>query len=91
MQVQVREKRKRVLGDEHRDTLSSMNNLAFTMKEQGKDDGAIQPITECVQIRERVLGPGHPHSLSSSAALAVWRHAGLSEEPLILGVVKDGA
>jgi hypothetical protein len=33
MDVQVMETRKRVLREEHPDTLSSMNNLAFTLKE----------------------------------------------------------
>jgi hypothetical protein len=39
--VQVMETRNRVLGDEHPDTLTSMNNLAFTMKEQERREDAI--------------------------------------------------
>jgi Tetratricopeptide repeat len=36
MDMQVIETSKRVLGEEHPDTLTSMNNLAFIMKEQGR-------------------------------------------------------
>ena len=31
---------KTVLGEEHSDTLTSMTNLAFTLKGQGRDDEA---------------------------------------------------
>jgi hypothetical protein len=37
LEVQVMETRKRVLGAEHPDTLTSMGNLAFTCKSQGRD------------------------------------------------------
>jgi hypothetical protein len=30
---------KRVLGEEHPDTLTSMSNLAFTLKSQNRDEG----------------------------------------------------
>ena len=73
MQVQVMETRKRVLGEEHPDTLSSMNNLAFTMKEQGSRVDAIRIMMECVQLRNQVLGPEHPEALSSATALAEWQ------------------
>jgi len=36
MDMQVMETRKRVLGEEHPDTLTSMNNLAFTIQKQGR-------------------------------------------------------
>lgn len=36
LEVQVMELRKRVLGPEHPDTLTSMSNLAFPCKGQGK-------------------------------------------------------
>jgi len=42
LDVQVVEKRKRVLGQEHPDTLTSMNNLAWTLKSQGRDDEALE-------------------------------------------------
>jgi hypothetical protein len=63
------ETRKRVLGLEHPSTLTSMNNLAFTWKEQGRDTDAFGLINQCVQLRARVLGVKHPHTLSSTAVL----------------------
>jgi hypothetical protein len=41
------ETRKRVLGAEHPDTLTSMNNLAFTQKGFSRDAEAITLIKEC--------------------------------------------
>jgi hypothetical protein len=51
-----------------------MNNLAFTMKEQGRKLEAIKLMAECVQLRSRVLGTEHPRALSSAAALAEWHN-----------------
>ena len=41
LEVQVMETRKRVLGEEYPDTLTSIHNLAFTLKRQGHNDRAI--------------------------------------------------
>ena len=51
---------RQVLGEEHPDTLSSMNNLAETLREQG-DLGAARALHEQVlSIHRRVLGEEHP-------------------------------
>jgi len=50
----------RVLSVEHPDTLTSMNNLAFTWKGRDRDKEAIALMKECVQLKERVLGSDHP-------------------------------
>ena len=71
--MQVVETRKRVLGEEHPDTLTSIANLAFTMREQGRVTEAIRLMAECVQLHNRVLGPKHPYALSSATALAEWQ------------------
>ena len=42
--LQQMETRKRVLGHDHLDKLTSMNNLAFTLKEHDKKEEAIKPI-----------------------------------------------
>ena len=57
---------------DHSNTLTSMNNLAFTWKEQGRNAEAIDLMRKCVRLRERVLGTNHPHFISSSDALAEW-------------------
>ncbi|KAF2094579.1 hypothetical protein NA57DRAFT_11614, partial [Rhizodiscina lignyota] len=41
LEVQVMDTRKRVLGAGHPDTLTSMNNLAFTLKDKGECEKAI--------------------------------------------------
>jgi Tetratricopeptide repeat len=46
--VQVMETTKRVLGQEHPDTLTSMNNLAFIIEEQGRTGKAIELMAEYV-------------------------------------------
>ena len=66
--VQVMETRKRVLGEEHPDTLTSMNNLAFTFKAQGHNDEAVSLMENCFQLRKQVLGPQHPYTTSSLTA-----------------------
>ncbi|KAK3937089.1 hypothetical protein QBC46DRAFT_417131 [Diplogelasinospora grovesii] len=58
-----------VLGEEHRDTLTSMNNLAFTWHIQGRLGEGLQLMEQCIQLRQRTLGPDHPHTVASSSAL----------------------
>ena len=67
------ETRKRVLGEEHPDTLTSVNNLAFTWKRQGQNAKAVDLMGECVYLRTRILGANHPNTLSSSAAFTEWQ------------------
>ena len=74
--VQVLEIRKRVLGEEHPETLTSMNNLALTYyasKSQGYYAKAVALMEECFQMRERVLGPQHPFTVSSLSYLTEWK------------------
>ncbi|KAH7111811.1 hypothetical protein B0J11DRAFT_447418, partial [Dendryphion nanum] len=67
------ETRKRVLGDEHPDTLISMNNLAFTLKGLGHYDRAISMMGDCVDLLAQVLGAHHPRTVSSRNTLNAWR------------------
>jgi hypothetical protein len=62
--------RRRVLGEDHPDTLTSMNNLAETLRSQG-DLGAARGLQEQVlTMRRRVLGEDHPDTLTSINNLA---------------------
>ena len=72
MCAQVMETIRRVLREEHPNTLTSMANLAFTVKGQGRNEEAIKVMAECVQLQIRVLGAEHPNMLSWSATLAEW-------------------
>ncbi|KAL4935809.1 hypothetical protein BDV06DRAFT_233938 [Aspergillus oleicola] len=62
--------RKRVLGLEHPETLTSMGNLAFTYEEQGRVQEAQELERQVLAIRRRVLGPEHPETLTSMGNLA---------------------
>ncbi|OAG08352.1 uncharacterized protein CC84DRAFT_1162318 [Paraphaeosphaeria sporulosa] len=66
------ETRKTKLGADHPDTLTSMNNLAFTWKSLGWTVKAIYLMQQCVQRREQVLGASYPHYLSSLLILEQW-------------------
>ncbi|OAG09767.1 uncharacterized protein CC84DRAFT_1160850, partial [Paraphaeosphaeria sporulosa] len=60
------------LGADHPETLTSMNNLAFTWKSLGRTVKAICLMQQCVQRYEQVLGASHPHYLSSLLVLEQW-------------------
>jgi hypothetical protein len=54
-----------VLGEDHPETLTSMNNLADTRHSLGDLDGARQLHEQALAGRRRVLGEDHPDSLTS--------------------------
>ena len=56
---------RRVLGEEHPDTLTSMNNLASTLRAQGDAAGARALEEGVLEVRRRVQGEEHPDTLSS--------------------------
>ncbi|KAM0085556.1 hypothetical protein ACKRZS_002162 [Fusarium odoratissimum] len=70
----VMEMRRTVLGEEHPDTLGSMNNLALTWKNQGRTRDALALMHSCVILRERVLDTDHPDTEASAAILAEWEN-----------------
>jgi DNA repair protein RadC len=51
---------KRVLGQEHPSTLTSMNNLASTYQNQGRWKEAEDLEVLVMETRKRVLGQEHP-------------------------------
>ena len=61
---------KRVLGEEHPDTLMSMNNLAGTLSAQGDLRGARLLQEKVLQISKRILGEEHTNTLMSMNNLA---------------------
>ena len=66
----VLEARRRVLGEEHPDTLMSMNNFAATLRAQGDHAGARELLERVLEARRRVLGEEHPDTLMSMNNLA---------------------
>ena len=70
--MQVMETSLRVLGTEHPSTLTSMNNLAFTLKSQSRDKEAIVLKERCFQLRKQTLGLKYPDIDSSLKTLNKW-------------------
>jgi tetratricopeptide (TPR) repeat protein len=54
------EKRKRILGEDHPDTLKSLNDLADFFESQGQYDRALQLSEECLAKRSCIFGSDHP-------------------------------
>ncbi|KAF8253586.1 hypothetical protein K440DRAFT_656809 [Wilcoxina mikolae CBS 423.85] len=71
----VMETRKRVLGQEHPDTLTSMNNLASTYTNQGRWAEAEIHLIQVVNTCRTTLGEDHPHTVRFHRNLATLREA----------------
>jgi hypothetical protein len=72
LETRVMDARKRVLRDDHPDTLTAMSNLAFTLRSQGRSQKTLSLMDACVRVRATVLGFGHPKTESSIATLNRW-------------------
>ena len=59
-----------VLGTEHPDVATSLNNLAVLYRAQGRYREAEPLYQRALAIREQVLGPDHPHVAASLNNLA---------------------
>jgi tetratricopeptide (TPR) repeat protein len=70
LMVEVVEVCRRVLGEEHPETLTSLNNLAETRRALGDAEGARELHEQVVAVRRRVLGEEHPDTLTSLNNLA---------------------
>ena len=79
------EARKRVLGEEHPDTLSSMANLASTYWNQGRWKEAEELQVGVMETTKRVLGEEHPDTLTSMNNLAfTWKTQGQNTKAINL-------
>ncbi len=63
--------RRRELGEEHPDTLTSMHDLGWLYNVQGRYQEAEILIRETLEIRKRVLGEEHDRTLASMHILAL--------------------
>jgi tetratricopeptide repeat protein len=81
----VMETRKRVLGAEHPDTLTSMANLASTNRNQGRWKEAEDLEVQVMETRMRVPGQEHPDTLMAMWNLSAnWKAAGHSTKAVQL-------
>ncbi|XGV87986.1 MAG: tetratricopeptide repeat protein [Limnothrix sp. BL-A-16] len=60
----------RLLGADHPDTATSLNNLAYLYSSQGRYEAAEPLLRRSLEIKERVLGADHPDTASSLNNLA---------------------
>jgi tetratricopeptide (TPR) repeat protein len=70
IQEQELEFRRRTQGPEHKETLTSINNLAVTVHHQGDLVKARDLLQVSLEARLRLYGPEHPDTLFSMANLA---------------------
>jgi tetratricopeptide (TPR) repeat protein len=70
--VQALEGRRRVRGEEHPDTLVSMDSLAGLYEKQGEFTKAEQLFVRALEGRRRVLGENDPRTLSSMVNMAAF-------------------
>ena len=61
---------RRVLGDEHTETLANMNGLGVLYRCEGKHAQAEPLLTKSLEARLRLLGDQHPDTLASRSDLA---------------------
>jgi tetratricopeptide (TPR) repeat protein len=67
---EVMDAKKRVLSDEHPDTLTSISNLASTYWNQGRWKEAEELQVQVIEMSKRMLSDEHPHTLTNIANLA---------------------
>ncbi|CAG7933712.1 unnamed protein product [Penicillium olsonii] len=71
MQRWALDAREKVLGREHPDTLTSVNNLGSVLDSQGKYEEAEAMHRWALEAREEVLGRDHPNTLTSANNLGL--------------------
>jgi tetratricopeptide (TPR) repeat protein len=65
--------RKRLLGDEHPSVATSLNNLAFLYRSQGRYNEAEALYIEALAMRKRLLGENHPNTITTRQNLEYLR------------------
>jgi Tetratricopeptide repeat len=66
--------RRRVLGNDHPDTLASANHLASQLGALGEHEPARALAEDTLTRRRRVLGDDHPNTLATANNLATGLH-----------------
>ena len=59
------------MGQNHPNTLSSMNNLANLYRNQGKYAEAEPLYVDCLRLFRQLLGENHPNTLAVKTNLAI--------------------
>ena len=88
------EGRRRVLGEEHKDTLDSLSNMGVVLLYLKDYEGALDYNQQALRARERVLGKTHPSTLMTAMSMACMYMEGMNhftnaEEMLTLALDGD--
>jgi tetratricopeptide (TPR) repeat protein len=59
-----------LLGDEHFDTITAINDLAITLRDQGQLEKAVAMQEEVLEKTKRILGDEHPGTIAAMSNLA---------------------
>ena len=78
--------KRRVLGEEHPDTLTSASNLAWSLADQGKHAEAEEMLQAALAARRRVLGSAHPDTLATVESLESVRSEMRATQPTKKGI-----
>jgi tetratricopeptide (TPR) repeat protein len=70
VQKVVLDERRRILGEEHPDTIMAMNNLANTLGDQGQLEEAAEMFKKVVEKMRWILGEEHPYTITAMNNLA---------------------
>jgi tetratricopeptide (TPR) repeat protein len=70
IQQEIFERWQQSFGDEDLDTITSMNNLAYTIYSQGRFDEAAAMQRTVLERRQQILGDEHPHTIMAMNNLA---------------------
>jgi Tetratricopeptide repeat len=82
----ARDLRRRILGDDHPNTLESAGSLSLNLWELGQFEPARQLVEDTVIRGRRILGDDHPLTLRLTESLAITlRESGYSEQARQLG------
>ena len=73
------EGQRRVLGDEHKKTLSSMNNMGVLLKKMEDYEGALDHYQQAFRVQEKVMGKTHPDTLTTIMNMGIIYTAGLKD------------
>ncbi|KAI9656170.1 MAG: hypothetical protein M1821_004832 [Bathelium mastoideum] len=60
------------LGLNHPGTLTSVNNLAYILKDKDEDEKATALMEECAKKRKQILGQDHPFTKESEDTFKKW-------------------
>lgn len=85
---QVLKASKRILGDEHPDTLGSMINLAISYSDLDRRQEAVNLQEQMLKASKRILGAEHPETLLSMHNLAV-SYSDLDRRQEVLDLVEQ--